>query len=68
MLFTYHVDDNFLSILIYVDDFLITGNSLSSIAKFEKYLSSCFHMKDLGSLKYFLGLEVARNFTGIFLY
>jgi hypothetical protein len=25
-------------------------------------------MKDLGSLKYFLGIEVARNSTGLFLY
>lgn len=61
-LFTYHIGDVFLSILIYVNDLLITGNSLSSIIKFKAY-----HMKDLGTLKYFLGLEVACNLTNIFL-
>lgn len=24
-------------------------------------VSKCFHMKDLGRLKYFLGIEIARN-------
>ena len=31
------------------------------------YLCSCFHMKDLGVLKYFLGIKVARNSEGIYL-
>lgn len=30
-------------------------------------MSACFHMKDLGDLKYFLGIEVARNETGFHL-
>lgn len=53
--------------LVYVDDLIISGNNGAAIAKFKQYLSACFHMKDLGTLKYFLGLEVARNSTGIFL-
>ncbi|GJV22574.1 retrovirus-related pol polyprotein from transposon TNT 1-94 [Tanacetum coccineum] len=45
----------------------IFGNDHESIMQFKSYLSSCFHMKDLGILKYFLGVEVARAQDGIFL-
>ena len=54
-------------ILVYVDDLVIGGNDPTKINKFKEYLVECFHMKDLGSLKYFLGIEVARNKNGIFL-
>ena len=56
-----------LHILIYVDDFIVAGNDISTIQKFKNYLSKCLHMKDMGKLKYFLGIEVARNSEGIFL-
>lgn len=46
---------------MYVDDLLITGNSLSFVMKFKDYLSCYFHMKDLDPLKYFLGIEIAPN-------
>ncbi|KAJ8769062.1 hypothetical protein K2173_024058 [Erythroxylum novogranatense] len=48
-------------------DLIISGNDAMAVQKFKNYLSSCFHMKDLGRLKYFLGIEVARNAEGIFL-
>ncbi|CAL8996549.1 unnamed protein product [Prunus brigantina] len=35
--------------------------------KLQKYLSQEFKMKDLGDLKYFLGIEVTRSTNGIFL-
>ena len=35
--------------------------------KFKDYLSECFHMKDLGKLKYFLGIEVGRGDEGFML-
>lgn len=54
-------------VLIYADDLVITGNSLPSIIKFKVYLGSCFHMTDLELLKYFLGIEIARNPSGIYL-
>lgn len=60
-LFTYHFGDIFLYVLIYVDDLLITSNSLPVITKFKTALSTTFRMKDLGTLKYFLSIEVARN-------
>lgn len=56
-----------LNVLIYVDDLIISGNDSSAIVRFKKYLGECFHMKDLGTLKYFLGIEVSRSSEGIFL-
>ncbi|XP_027174543.1 uncharacterized protein LOC113774176 [Coffea eugenioides] len=56
-----------LVVLVYVDDLIIAGNKTHLINEFKSYLSQCFHMKDLGALKYFLGVEVARNAEGIFL-
>ncbi|GAU27524.1 hypothetical protein TSUD_147180 [Trifolium subterraneum] len=57
----------FLTILVYVDDLVIAGNDSFACTKFKKYLSDCFHMKDLGVLKYFLGLELARGSSGMFI-
>lgn len=65
-LFTYNHNNVFMGILIYVDDLLITRNFFSSITKFKDYLYSCFHMKDLGPLKYFLGIEVTRSPSGMY--
>lgn len=56
-----------LHILIYVDDLVLTGSSHEVVQEFKSYVSSCFHMKDLGKLKYFLIIEVARSQEGIFL-
>jgi len=44
-----------------VDDLVLTGNDLSLCASFKQYLNECFCIKDLEALKYFLGIEVARN-------
>lgn len=56
-----------LVVLVYVDDLIISGNNHEAITQFKSYLNTCFHMKDLGILKYFLGVEVARSSNGIFL-
>ncbi|GJV45514.1 retrovirus-related pol polyprotein from transposon TNT 1-94 [Tanacetum coccineum] len=56
-----------LHVLVYVDDLIVAGNNSDAIAKFRAYMSTCFHMKDLGALKYFLGIEIARHPEGIFL-
>jgi len=52
---------------VYVDDLLITGDCPSLIHQLKAHLSNWFQMKDLGDLRYFLGLEVARSSKGIFL-
>lgn len=56
-----------LHILIYVDNFILACNSLPHLQRFKEYLSTYFKMKDLGKLKYFLGIEVARASAGFFL-
>ena len=53
--------------LVYVDDLIILRDNHEAITKFKAFLHNCFHMKDLGILKYFLGVEVAWSFAGIFL-
>lgn len=55
--FTYSYDFVFLCVLVYVDDLIIIGND--SLKKFNAHLITCVHMKDLGPLKHFLGIEVS---------
>nr|GEY34820.1 putative RNA-directed DNA polymerase [Tanacetum cinerariifolium] len=54
-------------LIIYVDDMIITGDDKEEIAKLRKSLFTEFEMKDLGKLKYFLGIEVLRSKRGIFM-
>ncbi|XP_075492446.1 uncharacterized protein LOC142530498 [Primulina tabacum] len=56
-----------LVVLIYVDDLIITGNNTDSIAQLKTKLQHKFPIKDLGSLKYFLGIEMAASNKGLFL-
>ncbi|KAK2977963.1 hypothetical protein RJ640_029673 [Escallonia rubra] len=58
---------SFVVVLIYVDDIVVTGNDSIRIATLKQYLDTQFRIKDLGKLKYFLGLKVARSSTGIVL-
>ena len=48
-------------LLIYVNDILIMGNDLTTINELKSFLTTKFHIKDLGDLKYFLGIKVARS-------
>ena len=54
-------------ILIYVDDLVLASNDVELLNQVKAHLSKCFRMKDLGKLKYLLGIEVARAAEGIFL-
>jgi hypothetical protein len=48
-----------------VDDIILTGNNLEQIKELKKFLGERFKLKDLGNLKYFLGIEVTRSKNGI---
>lgn len=44
---------------------ILIGNNLQHIEVAKQFLSTRFKLKDLGQLKYFLGIEVARSSKGI---
>lgn len=67
-LFTLHKEGQFVVVLVYVDDLMITGSSSTLIAQVQAFLKTKFNIKDLGHMKYFLGLEIARSDAGIYLY
>ena len=48
-----------------MDDLLITGNNVKLIQEAKEILHHNFKMKDLGELRYFLGIEFARSKGGI---
>ena len=54
-------------LVVYVDDIVITGSDSKGISSLKSFLYSQFHTKNLGMLKYFLGIEVMRSENGIFL-
>ncbi|GJX05691.1 ribonuclease H-like domain-containing protein [Tanacetum coccineum] len=64
-LYLKHTNEVFVALLVYVDDFIIIGNSLDEIEKLKAYLKSKFMIKDLEVMKYFLGIEVLDNANGI---
>lgn len=59
-LFTRDVNGTFTTLLIYVDDVIITSASISTVDQVKKSLHFKFTIKDLGYLKYFFGLKVAK--------
>ena len=48
-------------LIVYVDHIVITGSDQDGIQKLKQHLFSHFQTKDLGKLKYFLGIEVAQS-------
>lgn len=58
-------DDDLMALLVYVDDIVIRSSSMKATADVKNYLSSKLKLKDLGSPKYFIGLEIAKLKEGI---
>ena len=65
-MFVKHSSNQKIAILIvYVDAIILTGDYIKEIAKLKAFFAREFEIKDLGNLKYFLGMEVARSRKGI---
>ena len=53
-------------LIVYVDDIILTGDYEEELLGMKKHLAKEFEIKDLGYLRYFLGMEVVRSKKGIF--
>ena len=54
-------------LLLYIDDVLITGDDKEAITKLKQKLQHEFEMMDLGEAQQYLGVEISRHSSGIFL-
>ena len=53
--------------VVCVDDIVITGDDVEEIKCLKENLGKAFEVKDLGRLRYFLGIKIARSPKGIVL-
>jgi hypothetical protein len=60
-------DESIVVITIYVDDLIVGGDNEKEIEHVKRLLKQKFDMKDLGELKFFLGIEIIRTPEGIWL-
>jgi Reverse transcriptase (RNA-dependent DNA polymerase) len=66
-LFIKHNTNGTTVVLVYVDDIIVTGNNQIEIDCVKKDLKQKFEIKDLGKLKYFLGIEITHSQKVFFL-
>ena len=66
-LFIYRNGSIICYLFVYVDDLVIIGNDSTFVHTIIQQLSSNFLMKDMGTLHYFLGVEVISTRACLFL-
>lgn len=66
-MFIFRRESAILILLIYVDDIAICGSSKMFGSEFIISMKSEYTMKDLGSLCYFLDVEIVHNSNGVLL-
>ena len=66
-LFIYRHDSITCYFLVYVDDLVITGSCKKFVVSVIDKLGHQFSLKDMGSLHFFLGVEVIPTCAGLFL-
>ena len=52
-------------LIVYVDDIILTGDDTYEMERLKRILATEFEVKNLGQMRYFLGMEVARSKKGI---
>ena len=57
--------DVYMAVLVYVDDIIIASSCNKATDLLKAALQCSFKLRDLGTLRYFLGLEIARSSAGI---
>ena len=50
---------------VYVDDIILIGDHHKELSRFKDFLAKEFEIKDIGNLKHFIGMEIARSQRGI---
>ena len=60
-MFIKHTNHGIIVIIVYVDNIILTGNDSIGIEHAKSFLKSTFDIKNLGELKYFLGIELAKS-------
>jgi Reverse transcriptase (RNA-dependent DNA polymerase) len=66
-LFVKHNHEHTTIVLVYVGDIIITGNNKKQIKEIKNQLRENFDIKDLGHLKFILGIEIAYSQESLFL-
>ncbi|XP_019101883.1 PREDICTED: uncharacterized protein LOC109133324 [Camelina sativa] len=64
-LFVKQTGESFIALLVYVDDIMIASNNDFDLQALQAALHKAFKIKDFGAPRYFIGLEIARNASGI---
>lgn len=59
-------DDNFMVLVIVVDDMVFAAKKQSLINEFKSYIYDRFNVKLLGCIKYFMGWNIDRDRNGIY--
>ena len=54
-------NDNYIILLLYVDDMLVAGSNMQDINVLKRKLANSFAMKDLGAAKQILGMRITRD-------
>ena len=60
MFFKQSNDGRMTILIVYVDDIILTRDNIGEVERL-KVLATKFEVKDLGQIRYFLGMEVARS-------
>ena len=66
-LFVKHAGHEIVVLLLYMDDIIITGSASGVIQQVIGALTGEFDLTDLGSLHYFLGIQITHTIAGLFL-